>query len=329
MLTLAVSSCSERNLPSEEAIARAGAFAAEVETERVWSDVLALVQAHREDTPLDCSRLNLPDPEPALFPGCHLTRDLARKRVRERFEALGFTVTTQDSPGPDFASSNIIAELRGTERPGEVVLIGAHYDAFHSGADDNSSGVAAMLELARLVSGRKFARTVRFVGFDLEEMAITGSVRYLKARPDENPMVAVIFDCIGFRDTRPNSQLGVPGFPVPTTGDFVAAIANEQSRPRLEELLALQTRLKTLPVSGAVAPGSGPSPLAGDLLRSDHSAFWFAGRNALFLTDTANLRNPNYHLDTDVPETLDPRFLADVTRVTAAALSYWAEGPLP
>ncbi|PTL77000.1 peptidase M28 [Vitiosangium sp. GDMCC 1.1324] len=311
------------------AVSRAGDFAAGVEKSRLISNVDALVAAHREDTPLDCSLFETSDIDTNRRPVCNLTRELSRRLVRERFESLGYSVTTHDTEDARFPTSNVIAELRGTEHPDEVVVIGAHYDAFFSGADDNSSGVAAMLEMARLASGKRFARTVRFVGFDLEELGLVGSTRYVQTHPGERIVASIVFDCIGYRDATPGAQQGLPGFPVPTTGDFIAAIANEQSRASLEELYTLGSRLKDGLVRGVVMPNDGSGPASGNLMRSDHAPFWLAGQSALFLTDTANFRNPNYHHDTDVPSTLDADFLTDVTRLSAAGLSYWAGGPQP
>ncbi|HEX8441992.1 M28 family peptidase [Archangium sp.] len=330
LLLLAAGSCAQRSPVDEAAVTRGGDFASGVEKSRLVSDVDALVAAHRADTPLDCASLFEVDQiDTERHPVCHLTRDKARQLVRERFEALGYTVTLNETEDPRFPTANVIAELRGTERPDEVVVVGAHYDAFHAGADDNSSGVAAMLEMARLAAGKRFARTVRFVGFDLEELGVVGSTRYVRLHAEEKVIASIVFDCIGYRDARPGAQQGLPGFPMPDTGDFLAAIANEQSRPRLEELYALSGKLGFVPVRGALAPIDGSGPFAGNLMRSDHAPFWLAGHSALFLTDTANFRNPHYHRDTDVPATLDPDFLAGVTRLSAAGLALWAEGPLP
>jgi Zn-dependent M28 family amino/carboxypeptidase len=329
LLFLAVSSCASRPTLDEAALSRAGDFAAGVERARLMSDVEALVASHREDTPLDCDLFEPSQIDTARRPVCNLTRERARQLVRERFESLGYTVTTHDVADPRFPTSNVIAELRGTERPDEVVVVGAHYDAYYSGADDNSSGVAAMLEMARLASGRRFARTLRFVGFDLEELGLVGSTRYVQVLPSEKIVASLVFDCIGYRDPTPGAQLGLPGFPIPDTGDFLAAIANEQSGPRLEELYVMGSRMGNDLVRGVRVPEDGTGPATGNLMRSDHAPFWLAGQSALFLTDTANFRNPHYHKDTDVPSTLDPDFLADVTRLSAAALAFWAEGPRP
>ncbi len=328
LLFLAVSSCASRSAPDEAGLSRAGDFAAGVEQQRLMSDVDVLVAAHREDTPLDCGLFAPSELDNARRPVCNLTREKARQLVLRRFESLGYSVSTHDVDDPRFPTSNVIAELRGTERPDEVVVVGAHYDAYYAGADDNSSGVAAMLEMARLASGKRFARTVRFVGFDLEEFGLVGSTRYVSAHPEEKVVTSIVFDCIGYKDPTPGAQLGLPGFPIPDTGDFIAAIANERSNVRLEELYALGSRLG-VSLRGVLTPGDGTGPATGNLMRSDHAPFWMAGQSSLFLTDTANFRNPHYHTDKDVPSTLDADFLTDVTRLSAAGLAFWAEGPLP
>ncbi|WP_257461859.1 M28 family peptidase [Archangium lipolyticum] len=329
LLFLAVSSCSSRPSLDAAAVSRAGDFASGVDKGRLMSNVDALVAAHRADTPLDCGLFSPSRTDPADRPVCNLTREKARQLVRERFESLGYTVTTHDTEDARLPTSTVIAEVRGTEHPDEVVVVGAHYDAYFAGADDNSSGVAVMLEMARLASGKRFARTVRFLGFDLEELGLVSSTRYIQAHPDERIVASIIFDCVGYKDPSPGAQQGLPGFPMPTTGDFIAAIANEDSRPRLEELYALNSQLDLGFLRGAVTPNDGSGAAAGNLMRSDHAPFWVAGQSALFLTDTANFRNPHYHQKTDVPSTLDPDFLADVTQLSAAGLSFWAGGPLP
>lgn len=311
----------ETRLPELEPIV------AQVSQTRIMADVQALIDAHRAETPLDCEALlDLDHVDQVRRPVCNLTRNNARQLVKERFIALGLEV--HDDPFEDerFPTTNVIADLRGTEKPEEVVLVAAHFDAFFAGADDNTSGTAAVLELARVLSARKFARTVRFVGFDLEEFGLVGSTRYVEHTLNDDLVVAaIIFDCIGYASTEPNSQTAPIGLPVPDRGDFIAIIANDASAREAAQVRALSSKLEILPTESALAPSDGAFPLTGNLMRSDHAPFWLAGKTALFLTDTANFRNPNYHTDKDTIDTLDPEFLTNVTRLTAASLSYWAE----
>jgi hypothetical protein len=137
--------------------------------------------------------------------------------------------------------------------------------------------------------------------------------------------VAVVFDCVGYSDKKPGSQLSLPGLPVPDRGDFIAIIANDQSAKEAAQVRAMSSMLQIIPTETVIAGGSGAAQMTGNLMRSDHAPFWLTGRRAIFLTDTANFRNPNYHRDTDTQDTLDFDFLAGVTRLTAASVSYWAE----
>ena len=104
-------------------------------------------------------------------------------------------------------------------------------------------------------------------------------------------------------------------------------IANEPSRQRAVETRLLNDALGVARMVAIIAPADGASPIAGNLMRSDHAPFWLTGREALFFTDTANFRNPNYHTDQDLPATLDPEFLASATRLAMVTVGYWAGGP--
>ena len=329
LLGLALGSCTSLPTLDPEGLTRAGDFASGVEQARLTSDVQSLVDAHQSDTPLSCD-LFAPGTNTERRPVCHVTHENSRQFVRQRMEALGLKVTTQDVEDPRFPTTNLIAEIPGTEHPEEVVIVGAHYDAYFVGADDNSTGVSAVLEIARLAAGKHFKRTVRFLGFDLEELGLVGSTRYMQqSRGNERIVASIIFDCIGYRDTAPGSQQGLPGFPLPSRGDFIAAIADEASRVRMEELYTLGQQLQYVPVRGIVTPEDGSGAASGNLMRSDHAPFWLTGQSAMLLTDTANFRNPHYHRDSDVFSTLDLDFFTGVTKLSAAGLAYWAEGPLP
>lgn len=318
LLSLLVVGCSATVDDATRTTARE--LAKSVDANAVFADVKSLAALHASDTPVECKSLN-----PRFESWCHLTNTTARAFVAERFRSLGYEVRF-DSSDVHPATSNVVAELRGTTKPQEVILLGAHADAFYEGADDNSSSVAVMLEVARLLSTRPLARTVRFVAFDHEEIGLVGSTRHLASYP--KPKVALALDCVGYADATPGSQGSLPGFPVPPSGDFLAVIANDNSRAQLEATFAVAAGQPDVPpLQGIIAPGNGAGPLSGNLMRSDHAPFWLAGETALFFTDTANFRNPNYHLPTDTPDTLDPVFLGGVARVTTMAIVTWGDAP--
>ncbi len=295
----------------------------EVDPERLMALTAGLVAAHQSDTPVDCSLMHQEDP---LSVGCNLTHEKARVYMREQLQALGYTVTEQVAGEPPWTTVNLVAEKRGRTRPNEVVLVGAHYDAFYAAADDNSTGVAAVLELARVLGPRSFERTIRFVGFDLEELGYIGSTRYVAGlAKEEDIAVALVFDSIGFRRTEPGSQRAPAGLSLPDAGNFLAVISNAGSVESADEVWLLNQRLGFTRVASIEAPGQGESALVSDLLRSDHGPFWLADKPALFFTDTTEFRNERYHTPHDTLDTIDPAFLAEVTRLAAASIAYWAE----
>ena len=310
---------------SDEQVDRLSLLAGQVETARLMAHVQALTGTHQEETPLSCSDLQ----REQYVPLCHVTRDQARALMRSRLEELGFQVRDQEGQRGDLRFTNLVADLPGTTRPEEIVLVGAHFDAHYMGADDNSTGVAGVLELARVLSQYRFERTLRFVGFDLEELGDVGSGHYVDTMGSEKLTGALIFDCIGYYDTRPGSQMTIPGLPSPTTGDFLAIIGNDDSLDMATDLHQLNERLRLMNLVSIIAPGNGTSvvPISATLMRSDNAPFWYKGHRALFLTDTANFRNPNYHQASDTLDTLSPELFRRAVQVSAAGLATWAGGP--
>lgn len=326
-LLLGLLSCS-RPLLEDAQLEQLAEVAAQVDGDRLMGMVADVVDARRRDTALDCSFI--PESERPYYSEevCHLTRQKTAEYMQKRFEELGLQVRHDESSAPPLSSSNIIVELPGVSRPEEIVLVGAHYDSFYEGADDNATGVAALLEIARVLSGHRFDRTVRFVGFDLEEFGLIGSSRYIAEQKGSERIVAsMIFDCLGYYDSRPGSQSSLPGLPTPSTGDFIAAFGNDNSRRRVSELFALNEALKLTKVVSVIAPGNGAGPLTGNLMRSDHAAFWLTNHETVFLTDTANFRNPHYHQKTDTLDTLEPVAFRRTVQLSAATLAFWAGGP--
>lgn len=317
-LVLAAGACAQPVDPGAAEVARA--LSSQVDADRLMNDVVALSQEHWEDTPFDCASLDATSDT-----WCRLTNVRSRAWLAARFTELGLEVT-DDVSLEHPPTHNLFVEVKGTERPEEVLLVGAHFDAFYGGADDNSSGVAVMVEMARLIAQAPLRRTVRFVGFDLEEIGLVGSSRM--ARSKSPPLVSLVFDCVGYRDTAAGSQKSLPGLPNSPAGDFLAVIGNEVSRPRIETLLEVARGDPAVPpLQALLAPGLGAGPLTGNLMRSDHAPFWLEGQSAVFFTDTANFRNPNYHTPQDEPATLDREFLASVARAALLAVGTWGNGP--
>jgi hypothetical protein len=206
---------------------------------------------------------------------------------------------------------NIMAEQRGGSRPGEIVLIGAHYDSVlgSPGANDNGSGVAALLELARLLAGRELARTVRFVAFVNEEPPFSytgemGSVVHAKgARARGDDIRAMLsLETIGHYADAPGSQQ-YP-FPLrwlyPDTANFIGFVGNLNSRGLVRAALAAFRRHAAFPSEAASLPERIPG-----VGWSDHWSFWQAGYRAIMVTDTAFYRYAHYHTPGDTPEQVD------------------------
>jgi Zn-dependent M28 family amino/carboxypeptidase len=205
---------------------------------------------------------------------------------------------------------NIEAEITGNS--GQIVVAGAHYDSVFGcpGANDNGSGVAALLALARRFVGKPNAATLRFVAFVNEEPPYflsdqMGSFVYAsrcKARGDRiSAMISL--ETIGYYSDAPHSQTyPAPGLGVfyPKTGNFIGFVANTQSRVLLRRTLSIFRAQKKIPSEGAALPAFIPG-----VSWSDQWSFWRHGYPALMITDTAPFRYPHYHLPTDTPDKLD------------------------
>lgn len=208
------------------------------------------------------------------------------------------------------ACHNIEAEIRGA-RP-EIVVIGAHYDSVFGcpGANDNGSGVAALLALARRFAGKPAGQTLRFVAFVNEEPFYfqseqMGSFVYAsrcKARGDQiSAMISL--ETIGYFSDAPGSQTyPAPGLGAfyPSTGNFIGFVGNVRSRALVRRAIGLFREQAKLPSEGAALPSFIPG-----VGWSDQWAFWQHGYPGIMITDTAPFRYPHYHEATDTPDKLD------------------------
>jgi Zn-dependent M28 family amino/carboxypeptidase len=240
--------------------------------------------------------------------------------LKGSLESMGYVVIDHSFPRRGAASPNLQVEIPGSAAAArsQIVVVGAHYDAFQGtpGADDNASGVAAILELARRFHDRPASRTIRLVLFVNEEPPAfqtqdMGSLIYVNQARASGDNIRAMFslESIGYYSDDPGSQKYPPPFGLlyPRTGDFVAFVGNVSSRALVRRSVRTFRESCSFPSEGCAVPGF----IAG-IGWSDHWAFWQHGIPAVMVTGTAPFRNPNYHEATDTADTLDYERLARV-----------------
>lgn len=238
--------------------------------------------------------------------------------IARRFESMGYRVELEAVPNADGSEAfNVIAELPGAGGVDEIVIVGAHYDAEVKtpGADDNASGVAGMLELARRFAGRPMGRTVRWVGYTNEENSNSrggrmGSlVNALGCKDRGEDVVAMIsVEMIGYFTDEPNSQrypfppeqAAQLGLTLPTVGDFIGVVGRFADQGLIDLMGAAMGEAGSVSVVPVALPAQIPA-----LYRSDHANYWMQGYTAVMVTDTSEYRTPHYHRMSDVAGTLD------------------------
>jgi Zn-dependent M28 family amino/carboxypeptidase len=214
-----------------------------------------------------------------------------------------------------------------TQRGASLIILGAHFDSVPGtpGADDNASGVAVLLETARLLSGTRLRPEVLFCGFNLEELNMIGSSYFASKLKSAGAKVdaMISLEMVGYTDSRTGSQkypIGLKAF-YPDRGDFIGVIGNWNSNGLLRRFARQMRQVRGLPVETLSVPGNGG--LIPAVRLSDHSPFWDAGYPALMITDTSFYRNPHYHGSTDTLETLNLDFMVKVCEgVIRAVLVY-------
>jgi Zn-dependent M28 family amino/carboxypeptidase len=222
---------------------------------------------------------------------------------------------------------NIIAELKGSKTPNEIIVLGAHYDSVYDcpAANDNGSGVASMLELVRLLSKFNSHRTIRFVAFTNEEPPFFGTDDWgahqyasLCHERSEKVIAMLSLETMGYYSDVPGSQTfphEVFGLIYPKQGDFITFVSNLGSRRLLNNFTKLFRSATSFPCEKVAVPES----IRG-VAFSDHAAFWKFGYPAIMVTDTAFYRYPHYHTQEDTPDKVDYDRLARVVFGIAAAV---------
>jgi len=253
----------------------------------------------------------------------------------DRMEMLGMEVELHE-----YATGvNVVGRRRGTTRPDELVLIGAHYDHIPGclGADDNATGVAGALEAARILAPTQTERTLAVACWDEEELGLLGSSAWVALGLGDQESVSVYFnyDMIGYATDEPDTQ-GIPlGFDAvfpeqfaeveanDFRGDFILMAADELAA---ESAIAFENHAQLLglpTVTAVLDAASKNSELFSDLRRSDHAPFWAADIPAMFFTDSANFRNEAYHcaMGEDSVDRLDFEFAGGVVGATVGAVA--------
>ena len=246
----------------------------------------------------------------------------AQRYVTEQWRASGLVVTADEFSYKGRRFVNLIARPART-RPGARLIIGAHLDTIAGtpGADDNASGVAALLEVSRALARVSWQRPVEFIAFMLEESGMIGSTHYAERlrRLGASILGMLSLEMLGF--TAPEGAQRTPGSrprPLPSRGTFIGVVANARSRPLLSAVTHALQSVDGLPVESWLVPEQGATVPESRL--SDHAPFWDRGFPALLVTDTAFFRNPHYHQLSDTVETLDLAFLERITRGVVTAV---------
>jgi len=243
----------------------------------------------------------------------------AAEYIDNVWQEQGFVVKHQEYEARGVESANLIIEMKGVSLPDQIVLVGAHYDSVlgSPGANDNGSGVGALLEISRLLAGRRLDRTVRLVAFTNEEppfflyrnMGSRIHASRSRAR-NENIVGMLSLETMGFYSEVPGSQ-AYPfpfSFFYPHTANFIGFVGNIRSRHLVKLSLAAFRQTTRFPSEGTAAPGW----ITG-IGWSDHWSFWREGYKAIMVTDTAFFRYDPYHSRQDTPEKIDYDRLSRVT----------------
>lgn len=242
----------------------------------------------------------------------------AAEYIKTRFKEYGYDIELQSYVLDNKEFSNIIAIKKGGNSPEQIIIVGAHYDTVMGspGADDNASGVAGLLELARLFSKIEINKTIKFIAFVNEEPPFfqskdMGSRVYAKiAKKNKDKISAMIcLEMIGCYNKEPKSQ-SYPlflGLFYPDKANFIAFVSNFHSISLLNRFKNAFKKNSIFPLETLVAPN-----LVSGVDWSDHSSFWKYGYKAIMVTDTAFYRYPYYHSELDTYEKLDYKSMTEV-----------------
>ena len=244
--------------------------------------------------------------------------------IEATLASFGYTVGRQEflAAGKMVRNIDVTIEPAAQNSDAQVIVVGAHYDSVSGspGADDNATGAAAVIELARLARDLDAvgAKRIRFAFFVNEEppyfrTEAMGSLQYARALARRNERVIAMYslETIGFYSSEPGSQIYPAPFGLmfPDRGDFVAFVGMLGSRALVRKTMQSFRSHTAFPSIGGVAPGFVPG-----IGWSDHWAFAEHGFEAVMITDTAPFRYPHYHRPSDTPDKIDAEKVARVVK---------------
>lgn len=240
----------------------------------------------------------------------------AENWIAAELAAAGYSVVREEFTDRDHRFVNLVVERRG--KSDAIVVIGAHYDAAPGtpAANDNGSGTAALLALARRLVNLEPTKTLRLVAYANEEPphfqteAMGSLVNARRAKERGETIVAMLsLETLGYYRDEPGTQPYPFPFGVfyPSEGNFVAVVGDTSSRALVHHVVETFRAEAAFPCEGVAAPASIPG-----VDWSDHWSYWQQGWPAVMLTDTAVFRYPHYHQPTDTPDRIDYERLARV-----------------
>lgn len=251
--------------------------------------------------------------------------DETAEYIAEKFTSFGYNVEFQEYKVYNELARNIITTKIGTQKEKEIIVVGAHYDTCSNpGADDNASSIAGLLELARFMSDKQTNRTIKFVAFVNEEPPFfqtenMGSRIFVKDALSKRQDIkaAIILEMIGYYSDEPNSQRYPPFFGIfyPNRGNFITIVGNFASAKLVKNVTSTFREKSKFPVESVVTFTFVPG-----IDFSDHWSFWQEGIPAVMITDTAFLRNYNYHTEADTYEKLNYNYMGEFLEEFTKAL---------
>ena len=254
------------------------------------------------------------DRDPYLASAGHF---YVKQYIRQQLEQWG-TVETHEFQVRRKTHQNLILNLPLVNHQKlPPILIAAHYDAVPGtpGADDNATGVAVLLELARIFADQPLKYPIQIVAFDMEEYGMLGSYQYADdLKQQQQPLRLMLsLEMLGYCNSASNSQrypAGLERF-YPNQGNFIALIGNLRTIP---DLIRLSRNIRQTGMPSEWLPVPNRGLIVPQTRWSDHSPFWDRGYRAIMVTDTSFMRNPHYHQASDTIETINLDFLSGVCR---------------